>query len=288
MVCRPRMREYFNQVINVEDLLHPLTQQAGNALMVVGEEKLEQPMAYYYKMTEKDIKYMPPELTPDLDWFDIETADFKYQSVMLSVPEIQLLMSLVIEHSDLFVSKGYQQLVNFAQNIRKSTSHGEVFKDLDAEGKSANSGAVQYLVFIEEKLPYDIKISPSKHKSSSKVSTFAQISKVKDAVINLLCSLDSFAMFFANSDQTSLAHIVEFVLKFTYLFERRKSSMQGKVPIKILAQFIATQLPLLPENFRANGYWRLYQAISSEYQTRYQTLTHQSSQNKQILLVCKR
>jgi len=43
---------------------------------------------------------------------------------------------------------------------------------------------------------------------------------------------------------------VDFVLKFTYLFERRKSSMQGKVPIKISAQFLDTQLPLLKNSKR--------------------------------------
>jgi len=40
-------------------------------------------MAYYYKTTEKDAKYIPPELSPDLDWFDLETAGFKYQSASL-------------------------------------------------------------------------------------------------------------------------------------------------------------------------------------------------------------
>ena len=281
------MREFFNQVINVEDLLHPASPQVGHSFLAAAYPDNETPMAYYYKATEKDIKYIPPELSPDLDWFDLETSGFKYQSVMLSVPEIKLLMELVLDHSEQFIAQGFQQVVTFAQNIKKSTNHGDLFRDLDAEGKSASVGAIQYLLFIEEKLPHEQKLAASGQKIVAKAGHSVQVEKVKEAVINLLCSLDSFAMFFANSEQTSLTQIVEFVLKFTYLFERRKSSMQGKVPIKILAQFIGTQLPLLPDDFKTNGYFRLYQAISKEYETRYQTLTHQSSQNKQILLVCK-
>lgn len=273
-------------MVNVEDLLHPTSPQSGQSFPATVCPRDEAPMAYYYKTTEKDAKYMPPELSPDLDWFDLETAGFKYQSVMLSVPEIKLLMDLVLDHEELFQQHDFKQVVTFAKNIRKSTNHGDLFRDLDAEGKSGAAGAIQYLLFIEEKLPHEQKL-PALGQKAGKAGHSVQVEKVKDAVINMLCSLDSFAMFFANSEQTSLTQIVDFVLKFTYLFERRKSSMQGKVPIKILAQFIGTQLPLLPEDFKTNGYFRLYQAISKEYETRYQSLTHQSSQNKQILLVCK-
>ena len=283
------MREFFNQVINVEDILHPEDEEGEEVYSPAGDwMETDTAMSYYYRASYKQMKFLPPELSPDLDRFDMETAGFKYQSVMLSVPEIKLLMDLVLDHSEQFITQGFHQVVTYAQNIKKSSSHGDLFKDLDTEGKRAG-GAIEYLMFIDEKLPHDQSVQVAKAKKgnqSEQALKSMQVEKLKEAVINLLCSLDSFAMFFANSQQTSLLQIVEFVLKFTYLFERRKSSMQGKVPLKILAQFIWTQLLLLPEDFQANGYLKLYQTISKEYEKRYQTMTHKGSQNKQILLMC--
>ena len=75
---------------------------------------------------------------------------------MLSVPEIKLLMDLVLDHADQFSDQGFKQVVTFAQNIRKSTNHGDLFK----HGTSLRLQALSNICFLshEQKAGHSVQV----------------------------------------------------------------------------------------------------------------------------------
>ena len=107
------------------------------------------------------------------------------------------------------------------------------------------------------------------------------LSRVKEAVKNLLFGLDSFSTLFESKESSSLDQIVDFVLKFSYLFESRKAQIHDKMPLRMLAQYLQTHLGQLPEDYRASGYRKLYYELVAEFKPR------PPSHFAQLLLICK-
>ena len=104
---------------------------------------------------------------------------------MLSVPEIKQLMDFVLDHANQFSDQGFKQ-VTFAPNIRKSTNMGTYLNTW--MGKSAAAGAVQYLLFIEERLPHEQKLVTLGQKTV-KAGHSVQVEKVKTCCVPWTLSL---------------------------------------------------------------------------------------------------
>lgn len=109
--------------------------------------------------------------------------------------------------------------------------------------------------------------------------------KVKEAIINLLFSFDSFAMFIDQRDETSIRDIAAFILQYSYLFESKKIAAQGAYPAKLLAQFLQTYLRQVPQNYQAQNYNRLFKEIQGDCKIRFHRKKQIASKNKQLLLL---
>ena len=108
--------------------------------------------------------------------------------------------------------------------------------------------------------------------------------KVQEAVRNLLISLDM-SIFFNPNKEWSLTDIIEFVIQFSYLFENKKTASQDRVPLKLLAQFLATYLREIPSEYKSNSYRKLYKGLLKEYEERYEFMRNVATRNKKLLLL---
>lgn len=282
----PHMRQFFVQVIDIEDFvngkrpthkrppLQPITTQE-----ISQQDQSDGVMAFYYKQQLK-CKHLPsvdlgPEETLDLASFE----QFRFQGIALTVNEVRVLVDLVISNEAQFLHKGLGSLTKSAKKIKAAIADDNLFK---SEGPQLDNF---YLLFAEVVLPdfektsrrtVVVKMSDNYHQS-------LLISKVKGAVCDLLFGLDSFAMFFERTKNCSLPEIIDFVLKFSYLFENRKG--QERVPLRLLAQFLDTHLKQLPDTFSDNNFAKLYKAILMDYEKRFALKRRVAGLNKQLLLL---
>ena len=283
------MKRYFNELVQVDDIFQRPEEPLSSSIVEhhTSEFDAKHVMSYYYTESNQDIrpKIVQTHMLQSVD--EMATfQQFRFQAVMLSLPEVKVLAQLVLAKETDFRKSLLLNVINFAKKLKEADDSDHLF---DRPLEDTN-----YLLFLEEHLPDGMESSyvARLHRSHTllpKTDDFKQrrvLSKVKEAIRNLLFSLDSFAMFFESKDDSSLAQIVDFVLKFSYLFETRKSSIQEKIPLKILAQYLNTHLEQVPEDFRVNNFRKLYVELITEYELRYAQKHIISSQNKQLLLTC--
>ena len=286
----PRVQRYFQELVQVDDLFHKSVPvlPASQPRTLPSSFDASHVMAHYYQSAVLDPK---PRVVHSHLLHSVQEMvtfqEFRFQAVMLSVAEVRTLADLVLAQEPAFRKSYLMNIVNFARKIREAEASEPILTCVSEE--------IRYLMFLEEKLPDGMESSyvARLHRSHTllpKTEDFKQrrvLSKVKEALRNLLFALDSFAMFFESKDDSSLGQIVDFVLKFSYLFESRKSSIQDKVPLKILAQYLFTHLEQIPEEYRTNNYRKLYIELMSEYELRFEQKHQVASRNKQLLLTCK-
>lgn len=285
----PRIQRYFQELVQVDDLFHKSEPPQPKAVPQFQSSPFDSShvMAHYYHSAVLDCKPRVVQLPLIHSVQEMATfQEFRFQAVMLSIAEVRALADLVLAQEPAFRKSYLMNIVNFARKIKEADSTEPM--------NVPESEEIRYLMFLEEKLPdgmessYVAKLHRS-HTLLPKTEDFKQrrvLSKVKEALRNLLFALDSFAMFFESKDDSSLGQIVDFVLKFSYLFESRKSSIQDKVPLKILAQYLYTHLEQIPEEYRNNNYRKLYIELMSEYELRFEQKHQVASRNKQLLLTC--
>jgi hypothetical protein len=90
------------------------------------------------------------------------------------------------------------------------------------------------------------------------------------------------SIFFENEQKSSLLDVVEFVLKFSYLFVSMRTTAKEQVPIKLVAQYLKTHLPRLPKD---NNFAKLYNSLIEDHEQIYALRSKVSSRNKKILLL---
>lgn len=282
----PNIKRYFQDLVQVDDLFQrPAASSPSHANPTpIAKYDADHVMTSYYQVAvgESRSRVAPHLLTSAQEMATFQ--EFRFQAVMLSLVEVKTLAEMVLAQEQAFRKVYLMNIVNFARKIREADESDHIFAQFPEE--------IRYEMFLEEKLPDGMESSyvarlHRSHTMLPKSDDFKQrrvLSKVKEALRNLLFALDSFAMFFESKEDSSLGQIVDFVLKFSYLFESRKSSIQDKVPLKILAQYLFTHLEQIPEDYRANNYRKLYMDLMSEYELRFNQKHQTASRNKQLLL----
>jgi hypothetical protein len=282
----PNMRQFFHEVVNIEDFVLSRRQSRliGKPKQVSSTRhtaslKNYKTMALYYAQTlsrpAKSCVMLDPSNSLDLDRFE----KFRFQAIALTVPEVRVLVDLVISNEPLFTSNGLGNLVKTASRIKRAIAKDNLFAVQPLS--HAESG---YLLFTEEVLPnFEQTSKTGVIKMNEDYYKRLTLSKVKDAVCDLLFCLDSFAMFFERIKNCSLLEIIDFVLKFSYLFEYRKGT--ERVPVKLLAHYLDTHLKLLPEAYSADNYALLYKTLLEDYEQRFNARTRIASLEKQLLLL---
>jgi len=280
----PNMRRYFDQILE-GDLTPNLKTRHSSILEqspgITYTEKGDT-MTYFYTRTvnrpENKKLIMESSHLPDA------FKDFKLQGIALSVPELRELVGVVLRNEDKFREAGHTSVFNSAKRIKRAMEEDNFLRDVD----SADSLDVHYMLFIEQTLP-DSMDSSSRKRNTLPVDEDAKMAlimkKVKEAIKDLLFAMDSFSMFFDQDNQSSLLDIVEFVLKFSYLFDSKKSSANDRVPINLLAQYLKSNLIRLPQRFQDNNFAQLYKSLIYDYETLFSQKRKLASKNRQKLLV---
>jgi hypothetical protein len=280
----PNMRRFFHDVVNIEDfVLKRQTRLVGTPKQVSSPRlattlKNCKTMALYYAQTlsrpARSSVMLDPSNSLDLDRFE----KFRFQGIALTVSEVRVLVDLVISNERLFTSHGLDKLVKTASRIRNAIAKDNLFA-VQPLSQTENG----YLLFTEEVLPNFAQTSKKTVKMNEDYYKRLTLSRVKDAVCDLLFCLDSFAMFFERIKNCSLQEIIDFVLKFSYLFENRKGI--DRVPVKLLAHYLDTHLKLLPEAYTADNYALLYKTLLKDYEQRFNARKRIASHEKQLLLL---
>lgn len=292
------MRQFFREILELDDKF-----MASPVLDPKHSSKVDRPiipyegrktMHYFYK-TNKTLPYMPPKKkvkqpTKANNIYE----NFKIQAVVLSLEEVKLLVDVLLTHKEEFEGMGFRDVVKFAQSVRNADQKGRFVNECVLTDMSRPEGVIPYMLFINEQLPSEMEGSYTArlHRSTTTVmpknegmTQVKLVSKLKEATRSLLFSLDSFSMFFDLHMECSLLQIADFVIQFSYLFESKKASMQEKIPVKLLAQFIITYLNNIPEEYKKENFYRFYLDIISDCEKRFEDKRKVANQNKQILLM---
>lgn len=276
----PHIRRYFDQILETDLGAPPLVRRYSSlyepALEISYQEKGDT-MAYFYKMTQNrpDNQRLALKSSQLPDAF----KDFKLQGIELSVPELRELVAIVLKNEAKFKEAGHSSVFNSAKRIQRAMDEDNFLMGVD----SAESTEIHYMLFIEQTLPDSMDYNSKKRKTDSKMQLMVR--KVKDAIKDLLFAMDSFSMFFDQDNQCSLLDIVEFVLKFSYLFDSKKSSASDRVPINLLAQYLKTNLIRLPSRLQENNFSHLYSSLMQDYELLFTTKRKTASKNRQKLLI---
>jgi hypothetical protein len=281
----PNIRRYFDQILD-SDLTSPMMVRRQSTTSM-RESSFQykakgDTMAYYYmrtvdRPTSNKIVFESSHL-PDA------FKDFKLQGISLSVPELRELVGVVLRNEDKFKEAGHTSVFNSAKRIQRAIDEDHLLEGIDAN----ESSECHYMLFIEQTLPDSMDSSVKKRKTlaiDEDAKLQLLVRKVKEATRDLLFAMDSFSMFFEQENKCTLIDIVEFVLKFSYLFDSKKSSASERVPINLLAQYLKTNLLRLPPRLQENNFAPLYLGLISDYETLFSIKRKLASKNRQKLLV---
>ena len=269
------MKAYFNNLVLIDDQLQsPLvrvTDPSNTLAEEVGEGQGDV-MSYFYAAALKRQKE-----TQILRMDDDSSSKLVVQAVLVSLPEVKTLVELVLSSESLFIDNELGYLPQLAHSINKK---------IDTDLWQRTTREIKYILVIKENVSETTENQTSMHQSHPVLAKteFKQrkvLSRVKEAVRSLLFGVDSFASLFESKEKSALDQIVDFVLKFCYLYESRKAQIQEKIPLRMLAQYLRTHLSQLPEDYKAYNYRKLYYELVAEFKPK------QPSQVSQSLLICE-
>lgn len=212
-----------------------------------------------------------------------EINRLKIFTVVLSLEDLLFLAELVVEHEEEVVVRGWKDIARYARYI-KGAYEGSI---------AASAHEKVFLYFCKKEWGESFDMEHSYVVSLNKAPVFSDeslapgevklLAKCQEAVRSLLLSLDM-SLFFDPDKNWDFAEILDFVVQFSYLFEGKRESLSS-VPIKLLAQFLATYLPKLPAQYKAQNYRRLYIELMLDTETRFQKVRSDANQNKKVLLL---
>mmetsp|Transcript_10623 Transcript_10623/g.20548 ORF Transcript_10623/g.20548 Transcript_10623/m.20548 type:complete len:1002 (+) Transcript_10623:440-3445(+) len=281
----PMMRHYFETILTMDPLedMRRLRKQSVHVKSFIDiehDEKNGNTMQYYY-MKSLDRKQVPRIRDPlaSRSFLQDSFKDFQVQGVLLSVNELRLLVKVVTDNEDKFLDANQHALVNVTKCISRAMEKDRLLLGVDTPGSLCD----HYMLFVHTDMP--AYMDRKSRKEKPKEIKQAKFEKLKQATRDLLNSLDSVAIFFENEQKSSLLDIVDFVLKFSYLFDSIRTTAKEQVPIKLVAQYLKTHLPRLPKDFREHNYAKLYNCLMEDHEQNYSTRSKVASRNKKILLL---
>ena len=182
--------------------------------------------------------------------------------------------------------------MRYAKTIRNADELNNLYQTSYIKEKKLNEADEWHFFFMKKdfgEYSADIENSYITNSRKSKIEIGENeagklLTKVQESIRNLLISLDM-SIFFDPNKEWSLIDIIEFVIQFSYLFENKKAAKQDKVPLKLLAQFLATYLKDIPQEFKSNSYRKLYKILLKEYEERYESMRTLATRNKKLLLL---
>ena len=268
------MKAYFNDLVQIDDLLQTPTVHIPSpaASSIASSSDLQSVMGFYYQEA-----LSKPRDSQIYKFEDDNAVKLSVQTVMISLPEVKTLLELVISSEYRFNENELGYLSQLAHCIRRN---------IEIETCERTTKETKYILITREGTPEATDSVAYLHQSHCLLakSEFKQkkvLSRVKEAVRSLLFGLDSFSTLFESKETSSLDQIIDFVLKFSYLFESRKARIHEKMPLRMLAQYLQTHLCQLPEDYRASNYRKLYYELVAEFKP------IPPSPLSQLLLICK-
>ena len=217
--------------------------------------------------------------------------EFKIITIVVALSDIKFLARLVKEREDQVIDRGWHDFLRYAKTIRNSDELNTLYQPHYLKEHNITDLDETYCFFMKKdfgEYSADIETSYISNVHMSKVipdnDNLKLLVKIQDAVRNLLISLDM-SIFFDPNKEWSLIDIVEFVIQFSYLFENKKTASQDRVPLKLLAQFLATYLKDIPQEYKTNSYRKLYKGLLKEYEERYEFMRNLATRNKKLLLL---
>jgi hypothetical protein len=279
----PAMRQYFEQILTLdplEDLRRSRKQSVHVKSSQVEVEYADCNTMQFYYLRTLGRKQVPVIRDPLVSRRFLQDTfkDFEVQGVLLSVNELKLLVKVVNDNEEKFVEAQQHALVNVTKCIKRAMEKDHLLQEVDLPGATID----HYMLFVHQELPAYMERSHRKDKNKPNAALFE---KLKQATRDLLFSIDSVSMFFENEQKSSLLDVVEFVLKFSYLFDSMRTTAKEQVPIKLVAQYLKTHLPRLPKDFRDNNFAKLYNSLIEDHEQIYALRSKVSSRNKKILLL---
>lgn len=297
-----RMKEFFTDIIYLEDnefiaakrsaklfksqtVMSPLYQDARNTMCHYYMTTLSRP-----KVSPFNFKSKSKKQAENMN----EMKEFKVMTMVLSIEDVKFLARIIKEREEEVIKRGWNDLLRYAKTISKADETSCLIQTNYTFEMNLQNNEIPYLFFMKKNFGAglsDIESSyiANLHKSQANFPKNADfdgqklLAKVKDATRNLLNCLDM-SIFFDLSMEWSLKDIAEFVIQFSYLFENKRASMEG-VPLKLLAQFLATYLRSVPEDYIAFNFRKLYTTLQKECEDRFDSLRRAANKNKKLLLL---
>lgn len=249
---------------------------------------------YYFSKLSQPVISNSDILTKSKNHLEDEKKmkEFKIITFVVDLSDIKFLAKLVKEKEDIVTERGWHDFLRYAKTIRNSDELNTLYQPsyLRDKGISENDGI--YCFFMKKdfgEFSADIENSYMNSIRKPKVNpndseSMKMLIKVQDAIRNLLISLDM-SIFFDPNKEWSLLDIIEFVIHFSYLFENKKAGTQDRVPLKLLAQFLATHMQEIPQDYKNNSYRKLFKGLLKEYEERYEFMRNLATRNKKLLLL---
>ena len=282
------MRKFFRDLVNVKDSLHPSV--APPVATVSGEESTDinseamsaaGSMAQYYMQNVERSKPTIPEVPWHLSREVL--SKLKFQTVVLSLMDVYTIVQTITSHRAFFLSADYISIFKLAEKTKTALADESNF-DFSA---FSSGGKLQYIMFIHELMPQDMECD---YVSQLHVSRYPIHKddrgveyRVKDVVRRMLLAVDSFSAFVSRSEVYSLQDITEFLLDFSYMYKHR-TDKKG-IQLELLARFLKTNLPRLPEEYRLGNFRKLYNELMLEYKRKHELKRISAERNLQTLLM---
>ena len=218
--------------------------------------------------------------------------EFKIISFVVTLNDIRLLAKIVKEKEDVVTERGWNDFLRYAKTIRNSEEFGSLYQASYLRDNNISEQDEIHCFFMKKdfgEYTNDIENSYTANVRKSKIvpgenEKLKLLIKVQDAIRNLLISLDM-SLFFDPNKEWSLSDVVEFIIQFSYLFENKKGESQDKIPLKLLAQFLATYLKEIPQEYNSNSFRKLYKHLLGDYEDRYEFMRAVATRNKKLLLL---
>jgi hypothetical protein len=287
------MKKFFRDLVNVKEVLQPcitppLLTVSSEGLSANEVEPLAAPgsMVDYYLSNVEISKPTIPEVPWHLNREGL--AKLKFQTVVLSLVDIQTIVQTITSHKAFFLSADYTGIYKFAEKTRTALSEEEGLKASILSSTSLSiGGKLQYMMFIQEFMPQDMECDYVRELHVSRLPSHKDdrsiVYRVKDVVRRMLFAIDSFAAFVTRSEVYSIEDIADFLVDFSYMYKH--STDKKGTQLELLARFLRTNLPKLPEEYRLGNYRKLYNELILEYKRKHALKRISAERNLQTLLM---
>lgn len=291
-----KMRTFLNGIVSFDDSIYDKTrvktfEVSKNEIPYEGNKKT---MMYYYKSKlSQPVISNSDTLAKSKNHLEDEKnmKEFNIATFVVTLNDIKLLARIVKEKENWVSEKGWNDFLRYAKTIRNSDEVGLLYMQSYLKDHNISEQDEIHCFFMKKDFgeyssdienPYTGILKKSKIIAGDNEG-LKLLLKVQDAIRNLLITIDM-SIFFDPNKEWSFLDIVEFVIQFSYIFENKKSG-NDSIPLKLLAQFLSTYLKLIPREYCENSYRKLYKALITDYEERYETMKNIVTRNKKLLLL---